>query len=165
MRFWLLVLFLSMLVLSTMAVSQSMKVVTRADEPTDAEIRELIRALDDFSAFQSVFAHQIPKTKRAFPDYPQEFWDKYSHFMDSDSAFLEIVVPLYRHHFTSKEVKEITKFYKTKTGQKLVKEIPSLTQESSKAIVEMQMRMMEDLVRSMGLPPIGASYRPETFEK
>jgi hypothetical protein len=51
-------------------------------------------------------------------------------FRDGTPEFLASAAPLYGKHFTLEEIKDLTAFYKTKTGQKAMQVLPVLMQES-----------------------------------
>ena len=46
---------------------------------------------------------------------------------------MQAVLPVYRQHFTHGEIQEITRFYSSPAGQKLLSQMPTITLESLKA--------------------------------
>ena len=46
---------------------------------------------------------------------------------------MQAVLPVYQQHFTHGEIQEITRFYSSPSGQKLLSQMPSITLESLKA--------------------------------
>ena len=53
--------------------------------------------------------------------------------MDGPGGFRDLFYPIYHNHFTHQELKELIAFYKTPLGQKVLKELPLLTQEGMEA--------------------------------
>jgi len=70
---------------------------------------------------------QIQKNK--MPDIPDQFWSDFSKEVDI-KALNESIIQLYITNLTVKEMKEITAFYKTETGQTFLNKLPLLTKET-----------------------------------
>ncbi|MDA4746736.1 DUF2059 domain-containing protein, partial [Enterobacter hormaechei] len=47
--------------------------------------------------------------------------------------FEELLIPIYSKYYTEKELDDIIAFYKTSTGQKVIKTMPDMTKESMQA--------------------------------
>lgn len=63
------------------------------------------------------------------PQIPAKFWDD---FMSEVNAgeINDMVVPIYAKYLTHEEVKEMTAFYRTRTGKKLISVMPQITAEA-----------------------------------
>jgi uncharacterized protein len=73
--------------------------------------------------------------KQARPDIPAEMFDVMREEVDAvmDEAmptYIEMIVPLYHKYFTHQDVKEMLKFYSTPLGQKTIRVLPALMQDS-----------------------------------
>ena len=69
------------------------------------------------------------------PDLPPELYDAIreevnSVLQDSLPEFTELLVPVYHRHFSGDEIKQMIRFYQTDLGQKTIRVMPSLVQES-----------------------------------
>ena len=65
---------------------------------------------------------------------------------------LESMIPIYQKHFTSQDLAAISAFYASATGQKMVREMPAMMQESmqaSMALVEKRMTASQKKVEEM----------------
>jgi len=67
--------------------------------------------------------------KKKMPDIPNQFWSDFSKKVDL-KALNEKIIQLYITNLTVKEMKEITAFYKTETGQAFLNKLPLLQQET-----------------------------------
>jgi len=68
----------------------------------------------------------------------------YSKYMSAESLHKE-VVDLYTELFTEKEIREITAFYKTKTGQKALEKLPEVMQRAMQIAQTHVMQNMGEL--------------------
>lgn len=59
------------------------------------------------------------------------------------------IAGLYADHFTEGELRDIIKFYKSKTGRKVVQEMPSLTEQSIRLGEEWAFRSLPKLVEML----------------
>jgi|HubBroStandDraft_5_1064220.scaffolds.fasta_scaffold00695_3 hypothetical protein len=81
------------------------------------------------AAGRAVAQDQVPK-------FMQEFSAKFTTAAPV-SKVTDAIVPIYAKHFTLEEIQGLTKFYESPLGQKLVKEMPAVVQESQNVGVEM----------------------------
>jgi len=88
---------------------------------------------------------------------PPDFEQKMDRMMDDllkgiplDQMF-DAMVPVYQKHLTKGDLDAIVAFYSTPTGQKLLREMPAMTQEAMQAvmpIVQKQMSNMQERVQA-----------------
>jgi len=81
------------------------------------------------AAGRAVAQDQVPK-------FMQEFSAKFTAAAPA-SKVTDAIVPIYARHFTMEDIQGLTKFYESPLGQKLVKEMPAVVQESQNVGVEM----------------------------
>lgn len=116
-------------------------VAANAQQPTPAAMaaaREMIASKGGMAMFDAVIPGVVESVKNSFiPTNPQlsgelnevsamlrkEYESKRSEMQDE-------IARVFTKHFTEKELKDLTAFYKTPLGQKLVKEEPATIQES-----------------------------------
>jgi uncharacterized protein len=60
---------------------------------------------------------------------------------------LEAMIPVYQKHFTKGNVDDLVAFYSTPTGQKLIKELPSITAEAMQAVMPISQKLMATAVQ------------------
>ena len=85
------------------------------------------------AASRAVAQDQVPK-------FMEEFKTKFAAAAPS-GKITDAIVPIYAKHFTMEEIQGLTKFYESPLGQKLVKEMPAVVQESQQTGVEMDDRL------------------------
>ncbi|MFL6373873.1 MAG: DUF2059 domain-containing protein [Pyrinomonadaceae bacterium] len=74
----------------------------------------------------------------------KEFFAKQFSF---DKFVNDVFVPVYAHHFTDDELRDLIAFYKTPTGQKLVRETPQMMVETMSATTK---TLLPEFTKFMG---------------
>jgi len=112
---------------------------TAAAEDSDAEmsekeaaIRELLEITGTPEIGLQIAERILQRMKETHPDVPEKFWKEFEAELDRQT-FIDMIVPVYREHFTKKEVEKLIEFYRTDVGQKYVEKLPTLTKESMEA--------------------------------
>jgi len=54
----------------------------------------------------------------------------------------DIMIPIYQKHLTKADVDAMVAFYSTPTGQKVIREMPAMTQEAMQAIMPLMQKQM-----------------------
>ncbi|MFV5696403.1 DUF2059 domain-containing protein [Flavobacterium sp. LB3P122] len=70
--------------------------------------------------------------KKNYPNVPAEFWDNFLKEMNSD-ALINLIIPIYDKYYTESEIKQLTEFYQTSLGKKLISIMPLVLKESMQA--------------------------------
>ncbi len=86
------------------------------------------------------------------PDQLQKFMDAFNQKFDANapsSAVTDAMVPIYARHFSTEDIQGITQFYESPTGQRLVKEMPGVIQETHSIGVQMDQKAAVDVLRGM----------------
>lgn len=97
---------------------------------------EITGALSASQQMASLASAQLAQTIRKLrPDIPEEIISVLPEEVDAVFAanldsFKETMIPLYHKHFTSAEIREMTRFYKTDLGKKMIQVMPSLISDS-----------------------------------
>lgn len=106
------------------------------------ELLELTHALDVGKMMGTFVVEQMSATlKSARPDLPPRAFDLIAEEVNATIAaelrsaggFEDVIIALYRKHFTREEILAITAFYKTPVGKKLADKLPTLGQEGMEA--------------------------------
>ena len=69
--------------------------------------------------------------------------DMFKNFPVDD--LIQAVIPVYQKHFTKGDIDAFVAFYSTPAGQKLVKEMPAITQESMQASMGVGQKMVANM--------------------
>ena len=100
--------------------------------------------------------------------------DKLPKFMDSfsqkfnaaspSSAVTDALVPIYARAFTMEDIQEMTKFYESPVGQKMVKQLPQVTQESQNTGVQIEQNAAMSVLDGMqdDYPELKPMLHPQT---
>ncbi len=98
-------------------------------QSSDDSIRELIRMTGSDTMATQMIDLIMPQLQEMMPDVPDEFWKEFRGQLDPGGV-VELVVPIYRNHYTDQEILQLIEFYKTPLGQKVIQETPKILQES-----------------------------------
>ena len=74
----------------------------------------------------------IQTFKRTNPEVPQKFWDEFAREVKEDEL-VDLVIPIYDKHYTHDEIKQLIEFYESPVGQKSIRVMPQIVQESQAA--------------------------------
>ena len=88
------------------------------------------------------------------PDVPQKVIDALREEVngvvrDNLSSLVGLMFPLYHKYFTHEDIKGMIQFYSTELGQKLIRTLPSLTQESMRAGAQWGQSLERELDRRL----------------
>jgi hypothetical protein len=155
-----------LLSLSSAAYSQD----TNQAPATREDVVKMLTALHTKETMQTVMAAVAAQAKaatrkslkQAHPEAKEEDLAEGDRLMDqviSDlpmDEMIESMIPIYQKHFTRQDMNSIVAFYDSPTGQKFIREMPAMVQESMQAnmaIVERKMqasqKKVEDMVNKM----------------
>lgn len=113
-----------------------------------AVIREIIRVTGSEQLGSQMAAAMMGQLKQAYPQVPEEVWKEFTAALDPAEA-TALMIPVYSKHFTIGELRELLAFYSTPLGQKLIREMPAVMQESSEIGGAWGQRKMEDIIRRL----------------
>lgn len=141
----------------TGAGAQSAPAAEKVDPAKEAAIRHLMEitevskegdniTLAITNQVRSVMGRAIPADQ--LPKFMDTFTQKFTASAPS-SAVTDAIVPVYAKHFSLEDIQELTKFYETPLGQRLVKAMPDVAQESQMAGAKIDQKVAIDTLRSM----------------
>ncbi|TGK15189.1 DUF2059 domain-containing protein [Leptospira fluminis] len=93
------------------------------------EIRRLLISSGSEKMGVLVVGQMISRFKQLMPQIPEEFWEDFRKELHGEDM-VELIVPIYDKYFTIEEIREITAFYNSPVGKKLLEKNPQITQES-----------------------------------
>jgi uncharacterized protein len=118
----------------------------KVDPAKEAAIRHLMditetsKLGDNINAFLTDRIRTV-MSRTMTPDKLPKFMDSFSQKLSAaspSSAVTDAMVPIYARAFTMEDIQEMTKFYESPVGQKMVKQLPKVTQESQNAGVQIE---------------------------
>lgn len=116
-------------------------------------VRQMMQSMMDTVAKQmrQTLHAQIEKTPNLPPDAEERMdktFDGILQNMPTDDL-LNAMAPVYAKHFTRGDIDTIVAFYSTPTGQKMVSEMPAITQEAMQASSGVIRKYMDDTMRRL----------------
>ncbi len=129
----------------------------KVDPAKEAAIRHLMDITESSKlgdTIQGAIASQVQSvmSRTIAPDQLQKFMDTFNKQFEASapsSAVTDAMVPIYAQHFSTEEIKGITQFYESPVGQRLVKEMPALVQETHTVGVQIDQKAAIDTLRTM----------------
>ncbi|HEX4075315.1 MAG TPA: DUF2059 domain-containing protein [Candidatus Acidoferrales bacterium] len=118
----------------------------KVDPAKEAAIRHLMDVTetsklgDNINSFLTDRIRTIMSRSMA-PDKLPKFMDSFTQKFSASSpssAVTDAMVPIYARAFTMEDIQEMTKFYESSVGQKMVKQLPQVTQESQNTGVQIE---------------------------
>ena len=94
-----------------------------------AEIEKLLQLTGMTNLVDQMKAQMIASMRQNEPQAPAEFWDKFSAKMDS-RQLIEKIIPIYDKYYSVEDLQALNTFYASPVGQKVIKTLPNVMQES-----------------------------------
>jgi uncharacterized protein len=118
----------------------------KVDPAKEAAIRHLMDITDTSKLGDNINAFLTDRirtimTRNLTPDKLPKFMDSFTQKFSAaspSSAVTDAMVPIYARAFTMEDIQEMTKFYESPVGQKMVKQLPQVTQESQNTGVQIE---------------------------
>ena len=125
-----------------------------------AVIKDLLSLTGSANLGNQVMAQLITSLKPAFPDVPNEVWDRFAKKMHAEEMVDSIIV-VYDRHFSLEDVQAAVTFYRTPSGQRLIKELPAVMSEGMAIGQEWGKRKGAELVEELRVEQAAASKGDE----
>lgn len=104
------------------------------DSEKSALIHQLLTMTHSVDLAISTIESGVSAQRAANPRVPAVFWDRFLvETRNRRGEFEAMIVPVYDRHFSSAELRELISFYQSPVGQKMITELPAVTQESMEA--------------------------------
>src|SRR3984893_1781035 len=131
--------------------------VEKSDPAKDAAIRRLMDITQTNKMGDNIVAaigNQVQQVmSRAIqperlPKFMDSFHEKFTASAPS-GAVADAVVPIYARHFSTDDIQALIQFYESPLGQRVVKTMPQVTQESESAGIQLDQRAALNVLRGM----------------
>ncbi|HEY4617266.1 MAG TPA: DUF2059 domain-containing protein [Flavobacterium sp.] len=92
-------------------------------------IKQLLELTGSGRIGTQVAQNIISSFKTSFPNVPEEYWDNCMKEMDAD-AIISLIIPIYDKYYSDEEIQQLTAFYQSEIGKKIIKTMPIIVKES-----------------------------------
>jgi hypothetical protein len=116
---------------ATLALTLSVTSASLADQKAevDRDVEALLDVTGAFALAQQMMHSMFQTFAQSNPSVPQKFWtDMEKRFKKED--FYVLLTPIYRKHMSPADIKELLTFYRSPLGQRVIKALPLITQDS-----------------------------------
>jgi hypothetical protein len=139
------------------APAQAAAPAEKLDPAKEAAIRHLLDLTEISKMGENISAalsHQVQSEvgRGLQQDQLPKFMDTFNQRFTAAapaSKVTDAIVPIYARHFTLEDIQGLTKFYESPLGQKLVKQMPDVVQESQSVGVQMDQTAAIKVLRGM----------------
>jgi hypothetical protein len=116
------------------ARAQSASQAPIQDSEKAALIHQLLTMTHSVDLAVATIESSVSAQRNANPRVPAVFWDRFlAETRNHRGEFEAMIVPVYDRHFSSAELRQLISFYQSPIGQKMITELPAVTQESMEA--------------------------------
>lgn len=116
------------LVLTLVLLTFTLPAFSQTSAKTE-NIRKLLELTGSGKLGVQVGQSLLTSFKKIYPSVPNEIWDNFMKEMNSETL-ISLVIPIYDKHYTESEIKQLTDFYQTPIGKKVIETTPLISQES-----------------------------------
>jgi uncharacterized protein len=154
------------------AEAQSEAPAEKIDPAKEAAIRHLIELTEVSKLGENISNAMVVRVRevmgRAIPadqlsKFMDEFTPKYTASAPA-SAVTDAIVPIYAKHFSMEDIQALTKFYETPLGQRVVKSMPDVAEQSQSVGARIDQKAAIATLRSMSdeYPQLKQMLPPES---
>jgi uncharacterized protein len=93
------------------------------------EIDRMLNLVGMQALADQMMEQMITNFRASMKDVPAGYWDSFSKKFSS-ADFLERIVPLYDKYYSLEDLRAVNEFYSSKAGQRILKTLPQIMQES-----------------------------------
>ncbi|ATL43285.1 DUF2059 domain-containing protein [Elizabethkingia sp. HX WHF] len=94
------------------------------------KIKTFLKLTNVLGVANQVMDNMLSSYQTYYKQVPAEYWDELKKETANTNDFEELLIPIYSKYYTEKELDDIIAFYKTSTGQKVIKVMPDMAKES-----------------------------------
>lgn len=134
-----------------------------ADAPSKEQLVRLFDAMEIHKQVQGVMNAVAGNVEKMMPSNMGTLTEKqktdianlqgelFSKMMSPEfiDSYVVQIIPIYQRHFTKSEVDDLISFYASSAGQKLLHELPAITQESMTVVVPLMQKRVQDVLDEM----------------
>ncbi|AQX84222.1 DUF2059 domain-containing protein [Elizabethkingia bruuniana] len=113
------------------------------------KIKTFLKLTNVLGVANQVMDNMINSYQTYYKQVPAEYWDELKKETANTNDFEELLIPIYSKYYTEKELDDIIAFYKTSTGQKVIKTMPDMTKESMQAGQEWGMKLGQKVMKKI----------------
>ncbi len=102
---------------------------TKRDAEKEKKIRRVLEVTGAQRMMSQMAGQMIASFKKAQPEVPEEFWNRFEEKFSSEDL-IDQLVPIYDKYYSKQDLDGLLAFYESPVGQKVLKTMPQVMQES-----------------------------------
>ncbi len=122
-------------------------------DSTDVKIMKMMEVLGSTDRMKAVVDNMIKTQENENPELiDSEYWQTFKKEQIDYNEFLQMLIPIYKKHFTIEEIETITEFYSSPIGQSMIQKFPLISAESIQAGTVWGQKMFEKIQQNFNQP-------------
>lgn len=113
-----------------------------------ADIRKLLVVTGSTEIATQVMDQLMASLRNVAQDLPEEFWTKFREEV-KPTELVELLIPVYEKHLTHEDILQMLAFYESPTGQKVIRVLPAITEQSMEVGQAWGARLGEKIMRDI----------------
>jgi hypothetical protein len=122
---------------------------TKMDVEKEKKIRRVLEVTGAQRMMLQVAGQMIASFKKAHPDVPEEFWSRFEEKFGS-AELIDQLVPIYDKYYSKEDLDGLLAFYESPVGQKVLKTMPQVMQESMQIGQAWGQRKAVEVIKEIG---------------
>lgn len=128
---------------------------------TDEKVMKMMEVLGSTERMKVVVYNMIKSQENENLELiDSEYWQTFKKEQIDYNELLQMLIPIYKKHFTVEEIEIITEFYSSPIGQSMVKKFPLISAESIQAGTVWGQKMFEKIQQNFNQPLANKFYIP-----
>ena len=117
---------------------------TKSQENYKSLVVDFMSAQGQFETFNATIDQMASMMALTLDDSEKELLSK-----EVMGSLVDLLVPIYKNHFTEQDLKEAVELYKTPIGKKISEKTPIIAQETMQASMQWGMELAEKMKKYM----------------
>ena len=117
---------------------------TKSQENYKSLVVDFMSAQGQFETFNATIDQMASMMALTLDDSEKELLSK-----EVMGSLVDLLVPIYKNHFTEQDLKEAVELYKTPIGKKISEKTPIIAQETMQASMQWGMELAEKMQKYM----------------
>lgn len=135
------------LLLLALVVALSSTAFAQSNTKTE-KIRKLLVVSGTGELSMQAMKTMVDMYKQSYTHVDQSFWDEFLKEANANTL-INLLIPIYDKYYSEEDVTKLIAFYESPIGQKMVKALPGITQESMMAGQEWGKLLSEKVVNRL----------------
>jgi hypothetical protein len=125
--------------------------LAQSDAKYDKALKKMFKVSGSEETYATGVTQMLSMFRKQYPNVDSEVWTEFEKEFEQTSLteLTSLLTPVYKKHFTLKDLKELIKFYESPIGKKLAAKNPFILQESMEVGQQWGAKIGKEFVEKM----------------